>query len=215
MRLIECFSSLISFALYQQQNSVSEQNRKTISGQFRDFIDKSRQTSIQQGFTEYQFDQALFAVVAWIDEQQLNGDGSTVGWVHFLLQKQLFNTTNAGDEFYQRIGDISQDLPVLEVYQYCFALGFRGRLYDDESFQEYYRGIFGAEQNIFDSSLPEPLFPGGQITTGKKRSGVKWFSSVSSAFIMLLISVTLLGGLYFLGRRSLEMFLSTITSLGL
>jgi type VI secretion system protein ImpK len=56
-------------------------------------------------------------------------------WIKNSLQKQFFNTTSAGTQFFTRIEKLgSEDKDILEVYDYCLASGFKGCLH--ESFQK-------------------------------------------------------------------------------
>lgn len=89
------------------------------------------------------YDTARFAVVAWVDEQvlqfthQANRELSQQ-WKRSPLQVQLFNTANAGEEFFDRLTHLEPaQKEIREIYHLCLCLGFRGRYYDDN--QEYKR----------------------------------------------------------------------------
>jgi type VI secretion system protein ImpK len=80
---------------------------------------------------------ARFALVALIDERAM-APGSPVRqvWLDQPLQLILFECASAGEEFYHRLerwrrprGEPEAD--VLEVYQTCLALGFRGMMGGD------------------------------------------------------------------------------------
>ncbi len=79
-------------------------------------------------------DAARFALVALIDERAM-APGSAVrqDWLDLPLQLRLFECSSAGEEFYRRIERWRRprneaDADVLEVYQTCLALGFRGMM---------------------------------------------------------------------------------------
>jgi type VI secretion system protein ImpK len=77
---------------------------------------------------------ATFAIVAFLDESILNsGKPAFADWLRTPLQQQLFGVHEAGDIYFRNIERLlarsdSQELAdVLEVYQLCLLLGFRGR----------------------------------------------------------------------------------------
>ena len=81
------------------------------------------------GIDEVDTTEAVFAVVAWIDEMMLATPWSGVdGWKRQLLQRRYFNVSNAGVTFFTRMDALSQhQSEVREVYFYCLCLGFAGR----------------------------------------------------------------------------------------
>lgn len=77
---------------------------------------------------------ARFALVALIDERAM-APGCPVrqAWLDQPLQLTMFSCASAGEEFYARLERWRrprrpQDADVLEVFQTCLALGFRGMM---------------------------------------------------------------------------------------
>jgi type VI secretion system protein ImpK len=76
---------------------------------------------------------AVFAVVALLDESALNAPQRFAEWARRPLQDELFGGHMAGEWFFQHIEQLLARLDspsladVLEVYQLCLLLGFRGR----------------------------------------------------------------------------------------
>ena len=82
---------------------------------------------------------AMFAVVALVDESVLNAPGGAVPqpvaaeWARRPLQEELFGQHMAGEYFFQYVEqflarpDSAPLADLLEVYQLCLLLGFRGR----------------------------------------------------------------------------------------
>ena len=77
---------------------------------------------------------ALFATVAFLDESVLNSSQPMFAdWPRRPLQEELFGGHMAGELFYQYLEQLlrrpdSEDVAdVLEVFQLCLLLGFRGR----------------------------------------------------------------------------------------
>lgn len=75
------------------------------------------------------YDEARFAVCAWIDEEILASSWTERSqWLRDQLQRLHYNTTDAGEEFFRRLGRLApDDREVREVYYLCLALGFTGR----------------------------------------------------------------------------------------
>ncbi len=80
---------------------------------------------------------ARFALVALIDERAMApGCPLRQAWLDQPLQLSLFSCASAGEEFYRRLERWRRprrpaDGDVLEVFQTCLALGFRGMMVGD------------------------------------------------------------------------------------
>ncbi len=221
MRLIDCFSSLISFALYSQNRPdlTALDSAEKIHARCKQFVEESRMCCQDKGYSEAQQEGALFAVVAWVDEYRLcAAEQADSQWLHYELQRTFFNTSNAGDEFYDRFHAIAaEDKELLEVYAYCLALGFRGRLYDDpEAFDDFCQQFLGAGGDEIGGSLPDLLFAEGYDPESTGTSGRR-MSFLPSTFTLLFFffSVCMVGGLYLLGNRSLQALYSSLPAVGL
>jgi type VI secretion system protein ImpK len=87
-----------------------------------------------QGYGTKDVGLALYAAVALLDESVFNSGLPIAGdWARKPLQDELFGEHRAGENFFQYVDRLMQrdDTPVLadllEVYQLCLLLGFRGR----------------------------------------------------------------------------------------
>ncbi len=102
---------------------------ETVKGEIDRLIGESYRHYESGGFTSEDFDMARFAIFAWIDEAILNSGWKEKGrWQGELLQRVHYQTTDAGEHFYERLNTISlQQRDVREVYYLCLALGFMGR----------------------------------------------------------------------------------------
>ena len=81
---------------------------------------------------------AVYAVVAFLDEAILNSSQPMFrDWPRRPLQEEVFGDHMAGETFFQTLSELlSQDdsrelADLLEVYQLCLILGFRGRFASD------------------------------------------------------------------------------------
>lgn len=88
----------------------------------------------RKGYSEEQTRYAVFSVVAFLDEAVLSSANPVLaGWRGRPLQEELFKGHVAGETFFQYVrdlltGDNSQrTADLLEVYQLCLLLGYRGR----------------------------------------------------------------------------------------
>ncbi|HDP24276.1 MAG TPA: DotU family type IV/VI secretion system protein [Deltaproteobacteria bacterium] len=130
MRLLDSFIELISYVLYF---------RKTVSRRQPPFEqvknDILRLLDSSQNFIKYgeisseDYDSARFAVCAWIDEIVMNSAWSHRQlWQKELLQRTYYQTTNAGELFFDRLNALAlHQKDVREVYYLCLAMGFAGR----------------------------------------------------------------------------------------
>jgi type VI secretion system protein ImpK len=107
---------------------------------------------------------AKFALVATVDEFIANaGWPISEGWVNEPLARELFEETNAGERFFanlQSLLETAEDarLAVLEVYYTCLAVGFQGRLGEDNAarmLENCSRKLIAA----YEPQGPRPLSP--------------------------------------------------------
>src|SRR5262249_45923540 len=84
-----------------------------------------------QGMLE-DYQDALFAVVAWVDETIIKCSD----WVHHRqwkanpLQLEKYGTRNAGEELFERLARLRLDQKgIREVYYLCLSLGFHGQYF--------------------------------------------------------------------------------------
>jgi type VI secretion system protein ImpK len=75
---------------------------------------------------------AKFALVAFLDETIISSEWPAKDeWLTEPLQIKLFDTFNAGEEFYTNMSNLRQrtnaNKDVLEIYYLCLSLGFKGK----------------------------------------------------------------------------------------
>lgn len=130
MHLSDCFTDLIAYVSYLLKSvqtkppvyeDVKEEIRRLISGS---------ETYVAQGLVSSdEYDQARFALCAWIDEAILSSGWLQKNrWLNDQLQRFHYNTTDAGEAFFERLNTLEpHQRDVREVYYLCLALGFTGR----------------------------------------------------------------------------------------
>jgi type VI secretion system protein ImpK len=87
----------------------------------------------ERGFTASDTEDAVFAMVAFLDETVLNQRGAARDtWIGRPLQLELYGRQLAGEEFFERLEKLRKDretrIEALEVYCCCLAFGFSGRM---------------------------------------------------------------------------------------
>ena len=112
------------------------------------------QEARQAGYGSDDVRLALFAVIAFLDETVLNSrQPMFADWPRRPLQEEVFGVHMAGELFFQYLQQLlgrpdSEDLAdVLEVYELCLLLGFKGR----------YSASRGAELQVLSSQVSQKI----------------------------------------------------------
>ncbi|MGA2434312.1 MAG: DotU family type IV/VI secretion system protein [Bryobacteraceae bacterium] len=102
--------------------------------QMREALRAADQEARNRGYTAEQIKLAVFAAVAFLDESILNLQQPIFAqWPRKPLQEELFGIHVAGEIFFTNVErllgerDSHEIADVLEVYELCLLLGFRGR----------------------------------------------------------------------------------------
>lgn len=136
MYLVDCFIPAMTYVI-ETLDTVTP-DRDLDYGSFRQqIIQLLREHEDRTKFSAYSEDDinnALFAVVTFIDEKVMNSQWRyKAQWGAELLQRHFFNTTRGGLDFFNRLDALNPYNPVerdvREVYFYCLALGFAGKYY--------------------------------------------------------------------------------------
>ncbi len=183
MRLMDCFSPLFAYTGYMISGR-REVSFDCFQEDIRKLLETSEAMGKQGGFSEKEYDLARFAVCAWIDETVLTSSWpGKEQWEKNELQKQYYNTNNAGVEFFEKLKFLKNgDSQPLEVYCACLVMGFRGRYYsvrdvvyleeiDREVLQRVMEKVpdpFASEDRLFfpDSYLEEKELPRRKLKWG-------------------------------------------------
>jgi type VI secretion system protein ImpK len=118
--------------LRSERQPVSDANAfRTLMKQL---LASAQQESAGYGYDAQDIRLAIFAVVAYLDESVLNARSPVFAdWPRRPLQDELFGGHMGGEWFFQYLEQLLQRPDsshlgdVLEVYQLCLLLGFRGR----------------------------------------------------------------------------------------
>jgi type IV/VI secretion system ImpK/VasF family protein len=146
-------------------------------------------------------DAARFALVALIDERVMApGSPLRLAWLDQPLQLTMFACASAGEEFYRRLERWrrprrAEEADVLEVFQICLALGFRGMMVGDAAesarrlLAEQTAGEVLAVRPIPEHGLsprwqPQPQQSGGQDAGGTRAA---WLVPAAALAAVLLV----------------------------
>ncbi len=107
---------------------------ETFRAQIRNALKSAEQEALRRGYGAEDVRVATFAVVAFLDESILNSQNPIFAdWPRKPLQEEMFGVHVAGEIFFRNLERLlsrqdSEPLAdLLELYQLCLLLGFRGR----------------------------------------------------------------------------------------
>ena len=130
MRLSDYFAELIAYVLYflrymDKKPVPFEQLRNDIQR----LLSESEQCLQENRFPAEDYQAGRFAVCAWVDEVILSSSWDHRGqWQKEQLQRLYYNTTEAGEEFFNKLNQLGpQQREVREIFYLCLAMGFKGR----------------------------------------------------------------------------------------
>lgn len=204
-RLLDCFSSLLSFGLTldasiatgRVNGSCESARRKA-----RALLEEARTAARNLDKPAEQIESALFAMVAWIDE--ILARHPDCADTAEPLQVLLFNSNNAHSEFFHHLSALpAGEQEVREVYWHALALGFKGQYYfenDDGGELGKLKDLHGKQLAIQPASLetlaedhitPQPYAmpdpPGPRDPQSRKRALLR-----TAAVLAIAIPVTYL-----------------------
>lgn len=161
MRLVDCYMDAFAYTLYLLRgNGQGAHSYEKAREEILSILDSSTECARIHGFKAEQAQDAKFAVCAWIDEVVLTSSWTEAPeWKKLQLQREFFNTNNAGVEFFDRLEGFGTNQKMLrEVYMLCLSLGFRGKYFheDDQNVLESIKnqnlevtlGDFAKEENL-------------------------------------------------------------------
>ncbi len=130
MRLIDCFVDIMVYVSYLVKpdggNPVAfEKARADINR----LIKESDRFLEDEAVLRSDYDLARFGVFAWVDEAVMSSSWEGRNqWQKELLQRQYYNTVDAGELFFDRLNSVGlHQRDVREVYYICLTMGFTGQ----------------------------------------------------------------------------------------
>jgi type VI secretion system protein ImpK len=141
VRIVDCFTDVFLYARKLSRGDIHVESAEEARNTLKTLFEKSQDISNERDFSTLIYADAIFPVVAFVDELFLTSSWDHKNeWKLNPLQREYFNTTNAGAEFYDRLSVLNKfgpDRDVREVYALCMGLGFRGKYFRGEDRQRY------------------------------------------------------------------------------
>jgi type VI secretion system protein ImpK len=210
MRLSDCFIELVAYVAYFTKTVANKQPPfEQVKADIQRLTAESQEYLNRENFSPEDYDQARFAIFAWIDEIILNSKWNQKNrWMGEQLQRTYYNTSDAGELFYERLNNIGiQQRDVREVYYLCLALGFKGRYCHegddyllDQLKTQNLKLLMGSSAGLpsLDSGELFPEAYAGQTVEGGPSKSKFRFSTLT--ILSLGFPVILYVGLYFVYR---------------
>ena len=130
MHLTDCFIDLAAYMAYFLKTvAVKQPPYEQVKADVLRLLTQSEGWLKKGLFPKEDYDLARFGICAWVDEAILNSSWKEKGhWQREQLQRLYYHTTDAGEEFFERLNALGfQQRDIREVYYLCLALGFMGR----------------------------------------------------------------------------------------
>ena len=130
MHLTDCFIDLVAYVAYFLRTAgLKQPPYEQVKADVLRLLTQSEGCLKKNLFPKEDYDLARFAVCAWVDEAILSSPWNQKGlWQREQLQRQYYHTTEAGEEFFERLNALGfHQRDIREVYYLCLALGFMGR----------------------------------------------------------------------------------------
>jgi type VI secretion system protein ImpK len=128
------FQEALTVVVRLRSNRQTVGDPQSFRSQIGSALQAAGQEATRRGYGQEDVRVATFAIVAFLDESILNSHNPAFNdWVRRPLQQEMFGVDVAGEIYFRNIDHLlgrndSQELAdVLEIYQLCLLLGFRGR----------------------------------------------------------------------------------------
>jgi len=135
MHLTDCFMELMAYVVYFMRTAnVKQPPYAQVKADVQRLLGNSEEPVRKGLFPQEDYDQARFMICAWADEMILASSWQFRDqWQREQLQRLYYNTTEAGEEAFERLNAIGlYQKDVREVYYLCLSLGFKGRFIRSE-----------------------------------------------------------------------------------
>ena len=188
----ECFILILQLRATSNYGNASELKARVI-----DMFDKFENNSRRIGIDNERIQSAKFALVAFLDETIISSEWADKNeWLTEPLQIKLFDTFNAGEEFFTNMANLrqrtAQNKEILEIYYLCLSLGFKGK-YQLQSPENLRRVIDDLNLELHPDAFRslDLLSPNGKprqsIVQTVKTGAPIWTFPVGAIVILILI----------------------------
>ncbi len=170
-----------------------------LKSRISEMLGKFERESRIAGTDNERINMSKFALVAFLDETIISSNWNQKdSWLSEPLQLKLFNTFNAGEEFFDNLNKLRQRSSnykdVLEIFYLCLTLGFKGkyqlqspenlrRIIDDLNI-ELHPGTSG----VFESISPNGK-PGDYLIQSAQSKFPVWIYPAAAIIILIIFYV--------------------------
>lgn len=177
--------------------------------QIMQLLARAEQEALHMGHSAQDARLAIFAIVAFLDETALNTRlPALADWARRPLQDELFGGHMGGEWFFQHIDQLlarpdSLELAeLLEVYQLCLLLGFRGKFGSGDSGQLHAITTKVAERLNWMRRLAGDLAPHWQPPADQVEARDPWLRPLAMGAVGAAVLLLVLWGTYLFTLRS-------------
>jgi type VI secretion system protein ImpK len=134
----------------------AEKLRQEVQG----MLDRAGQQALMAGYRSERVNYVRFSIVAFVDEVVMISDWAyRSAWMERPMQFEEFETTIAGDQFFDRLeGTAEVDPEVAEIDFIVLSLGFKGRYVGNEA------ELTAVRRRLFRKFPPEAVLSVPQLT---------------------------------------------------
>ena len=156
-KLLQISSSYFMLVLQlRNTNQIENLDLTMLRTKAQDLLSKIERHAQIQGNHPENIQKAKFALVAFLDEAiNLSGWSHKNDWLSQPLQLLMFNSYNAGEEFFDYLDklrtNIRENREIIEIYYLCLILGFKGKylIHDPEHLRKRIDQIY---QELYSAS---------------------------------------------------------------
>lgn len=169
-------------------------------------ISQARERALANEVPLERFHQALFPVVAWVDERLalLPHWREQAAWRPYMLQRKLFHTSLAGVQFFEQMEKIDEaDHELREVFLTCLGLGFVGKYSQTPNspallqFKQSQYALVRSQGATLSTGEDLPLFSPAYRTASGAFKARRKLGSGSRLALVILSPVVILAGVAF------------------
>lgn len=129
MKLLDCYMLVFKLAAEFAHQPALFADYNTFRALCLSRLEDAVQKAGHHDVSDFERDQAFFAVVVWLDETILcSAQPFAQSWRSDLLQRRYFQTSIGGEMFFVRLSDLKEEhQQARRVFLFCLQNGFNGK----------------------------------------------------------------------------------------
>lgn len=129
MKLLDCYLPVFKLAAQFAHQPELFADYDTFRALCLSRLEEAVQEAEYHDISDFERDQAFFAVVVWLDETILcSAQPFVQSWRYDLLQRKYFQTSIGGEMFFVRLDDLKEEHQQARcVFLFCLQNGFHGK----------------------------------------------------------------------------------------